>query len=100
LDSTRTRVGGRFVFGNKESVSGYVGLAWEYESSGDASGTYTSANGLLFRNDAPSLKGSSAYGEVGVRIQANDYISIDISAFGLAGQSKGGGGSASLVVTF
>jgi hypothetical protein len=100
VTSLRTRVGARYTHNFTDMVSGFFGLAWEYEGKGNAGGTYVNSAGNVFRSDAPSLKGSSGYGEIGVKIAAAENVAFEISGFGLAGQSKGGGGEASLIITF
>jgi hypothetical protein len=99
-DSSRTRLGGRYTHAFTDNVSGFFGLAWEYEFSGKSVGTYINPEGVSFRTEAPSLKGSSAFGEIGVQIKGSENVSFKLSGFGLVGQNKGGGGTASLILTF
>ncbi|MDR2352186.1 MAG: autotransporter outer membrane beta-barrel domain-containing protein, partial [Deltaproteobacteria bacterium] len=99
-DSSRTRLGGRYTHPITDNISGFFGLAWEYEFSGKSVGTYINPEGLAFRTEAPSLKGSSAFGEIGLQIKGNENVSFMLRGFGLAGQNKGGGGTASLILTF
>ena len=99
-DSARTRIGARYSHAFTDSVTGFFGLAWDHEFSGDTGGTYVNSAGVPFRTGAPSLKGSSAYGEAGVRIRATGNVLFELGGFGLAGQSKGGGGTAKLILTF
>jgi outer membrane autotransporter protein len=100
VNATRTRLGGRLNYDFTESVTGFFGLAWEHDFGGKAGGAYTSAGGAVSRPDSPDFSGSSAYGELGVKINASENVAFEIEAFGLAGQNKGGGATAMLVVTF
>jgi hypothetical protein len=99
-NSIRTRIGARIEHDFSENISAYFGLAWEHDFSGAASGRYISPAGDTFIADAPKLRGSSGFGEIGLRIQANEHIAVELNVFGRAGQSKGGGGAANLIVTF
>jgi hypothetical protein len=81
-----------------ETVAIFFGLAWEHEFDGETGGTYK-YNGTTLTPESPSLSGSSAYGELGLKVYGETF-GFQINAFGLAGQSKGAGGVASLVFTF
>ncbi|MDR2199140.1 MAG: hypothetical protein LBR53_06780 [Deltaproteobacteria bacterium] len=99
-NSVRTRIGGRITQTFSEKVEGYFGLAWEHEFAGKTGGHYVTASGRVLKSDSPDLGGSSAYAELGLTIQATDNVAFELTGFGLAGQSKGGGATASLVLTF
>jgi hypothetical protein len=101
VKSFRTRIGATFSRSFSEIVSGYAGLAWEQEFDGKTGGTYKDPiTGKTFHPTSPDPSGASAYGEIGLRIRPNEYVAFQLEAFGLVGQSKGGGGLASLVFTF
>jgi outer membrane autotransporter protein len=98
-NSARVRVGARVNHYWTESFSGFFGLAWEHDFSGEVGGSYKS-NGNVYYPEAPDFSGSSAYGELGLKFEANEHFAFQLSGFGLAGQSKGAGGLASLIFTF
>jgi hypothetical protein len=99
-DSFRSRLGGRLNVNFNKSVSAYFGVAWEHEFYGDAGGKYVNANGIVSVPESPSLGGSSAFGELGLLVRAAKNFALEFTAFGLLGQSKGGGATASLVFSF
>jgi hypothetical protein len=99
--SARTRIGGRLNHAFSENLSLFFGLAWEQEFDGKTGGTYRDpVTGETYSPSNPDLGGASAFGEIGIKVKAGDYFAFQLEAFGLAGQSKGGGGLASLVFTF
>lgn len=78
VNSQRARLGSRLNEKFTESVSAYIGAAFEHEFDGNASAT---TNGLPMQS--PSLKGSSAMVELGVNMRPlNDKAFV----VGLGGQ--------------
>ncbi|MDR1036512.1 MAG: autotransporter domain-containing protein [Deltaproteobacteria bacterium] len=94
-DSSRLRIGGRFTYAANVHVSPFVGLAWEHEFDGRARAT---TNG--FAIEAPSVRGSSGIGEIGLTLKPSQTlpISFDIGVQGYVGRRKGV--TASLQVRF
>jgi hypothetical protein len=97
--SSRTRIGGRVNHAFTENIAAFFGLAWEQEFNGKTGGTYT-INGVSHTPSSADFGGASALGEVGISVSTGEYFSFQLEGFGLVGQSKGGGGLASLVFTF
>lgn len=62
VDSDRLRVGARYLDRKNDRFTGYYGVAWDYEFSGDTGGT---ANHHAMYT--PSLKGSTLIAEIGFR---------------------------------
>jgi outer membrane autotransporter protein len=86
-DSSRLRLGGRFAFAASECLSPYVGAAWEYEFDGKAR-----ANTYGYAVDAPSLKGGTGVGELGVAYRRNAFTA-DLGVQGYVGKREGVTGS-------
>ena len=61
VNSHRLRLGGRLTWAVNEHISPYVGAAWEHEFDGTARATT-----LGYTLDAPSLKGDTSIGELGL----------------------------------
>jgi autotransporter-associated beta strand protein len=97
-DSHRLRLGGRFAFAANEHISPYIGAAWEHEFDGKAR-AYT-ANG--FAIDAPSLRGDTGIGELGlsVRPSAAVPLSFDLGVQGYTGKREGVTGSLQVRLEF
>jgi len=103
VDSIRHRVGGRLTRSNESGTfKGFVGLAWEHEYDGEAKGTIGHpARGYDPISNAPDVKGSSGFGELGLTYNPTDTnYSIDMSVFGLAGKQDGFGGTLGLKFEF
>jgi outer membrane autotransporter protein len=85
-DSSRLRFGGRFAYAVNEYVSPYLGTAWEHEFAGR---TRASTNG--FDLDAPSLRGDTGIGEVGLSLRPSQTmpLSFDFGLQGYVGKRKG-----------
>jgi outer membrane autotransporter protein len=85
-DSSRLRFGGRFACAINEYVSPYVGAAWEHEFDGKARAT---TNG--FDLDAPSLRGDTGIGELGLTFKPSQTLplSFDLGVQGYAGKREG-----------
>lgn len=95
-ESNRIRLGARYNKTLSEKLSGYYGLAWDYEFSGDAD-TYIAG----FDVDNESLKGSTAVIEAGLHYAPdNSPWSIDLGLQGYAGQREGFSGNVQATYTF
>ncbi|MDR1872231.1 MAG: hypothetical protein LBS60_10025 [Deltaproteobacteria bacterium] len=89
-DSSRLRVGGRLNFAVSKPVSLYFGAAYEHEFSGEAK---AKTNGFSIK--APSLRGDTGIGELGIAIKPSETFPmvIELGAQGYAGQREGFSGS-------
>jgi autotransporter-associated beta strand protein len=96
-DSSRLRVGGRFAYTVNEYFSPYVGAAWEHEFDGRARAT---TNG--FSIDAPSLRGDTGIGELGLTLtpSATLPLSFDLGVQGYTGKREGVTGSLRIRLEF
>jgi hypothetical protein len=96
-DSSRLRVGGRVTYAVNGYVSPYVGAAWEHEFDGKAEAT---SNG--FALEAPSLRGNTGIGEIGLTIQPskNSPLSFDLGVQGYTGKREGVTGSLQVKLEF
>jgi outer membrane autotransporter protein len=85
-DSSRLRLGARLACKVGERVGLYAGAAWEREFDGRAR---ASSNG--FAIEAPSLRGDTGVGELGVTIRpsASLPLDIDLGVQGHAGKREG-----------
>jgi outer membrane autotransporter protein len=85
-ESSRLRLGGRFAYAVNEYVSPYLGAAWEREFDGRAR---ASTNG--FDLDAPSLRGDTGIGELGLTLKPSPTLplSCDLGLQGYAGKREG-----------
>lgn len=90
VNSHRLRLGGRLTYAVNEYVSPYVGAAWEHEFDGTARAT-----SLGYDLDAPSLKGDTGIGELGLSWTptATTPLTIDLSVQGYTGVRQGYTGS-------
>ena len=97
VDSHRTRLGARFGYSLNECIAPYFGAAWEYEFDGTA---HSVVAGVAA--PAPSLKGGTGLGEVGVTWKPlpDTGFSIDLGAQGYTGIREGVGGNLSLMYEF
>jgi outer membrane autotransporter protein len=97
VDSSRLRLGARFSYGANQYVSPYIGAAYEYEFNGEAR---ASANG--FAITAPSLKGATYIGELGLTFKPSENlpISFDLGAQGYTGKREGVTGTLQLKIEF
>ena len=86
IDSHRTKVGARLNFTQNRAFTPYVGLAWEHEFSGDATGT---TYGLALQK--MSMKGDTGVAELGVSFNpaANSRWTVDANVSGAFGQRDG-----------
>lgn len=85
-DSQRWRSGARFSYAVTDQFTPYVGAGYEYEFDGESRAT-TYSRGI----DAPSLKGGTGIGELGVsfRPMAGSGFSLDLGAQGYTGVREG-----------
>ena len=90
VNSHRLRLGGRLTWAVTEHVSPYAGAAWEHEFDGKARAT-----SLGYDLDAPSLKGDTGIGELGLSWtpSATIPLTIDLSLQGYTGVREGYTGS-------
>jgi len=89
VNSHRLRFGTRLSGGVRNTLSPYIGAAWEYECDGT---THATTNSLGI--DAPSLRGSSGLGEIGVSLKpafANNRqpLTVDVGVQGFVGKREG-----------
>ena len=96
LDSIAARLGARYSRALTESVVVYAGAAGEYEFDGKACG---SLDGRTI-GDEPELRGMTGIGELGVKFNAGDQLSIDLGVQGYVGKHEGVGGTAMLTYSF
>jgi outer membrane autotransporter protein len=84
--SSRTRLGGRFRGSATDVLTFYLGAAFEREFDGKAG---ASTNG--FSVDAPSVRGNTGIGEVGVTLKASARFppSFDLGVRCRVGKRKG-----------
>lgn len=90
VNSHRLRLGGRLTYAVNEHISPYVGAAWEHEFDGTARATT-----LGYDLDAPSLKGDTGIGELGLSWtpSATTPLTVDLSVQGYTGVREGYTGS-------
>ena len=88
VNSHRLRLGTRFAYGVNEYVSPYAGVAFEREFAGKARATTWG-----YAIDAPSLRGNTGVGELGLTVTPNPGsrvpVTIDIGAQGYVGKRQG-----------
>jgi len=96
-DSIRTRMGARFNYTVSEFFTPYAGVWWDREFDGEIEST---VNG--HRIDAPTLKGDSSVGEIGVnfRLIGDSKLSLDFGVQGYAGVREGVSGTVRLKYEF
>ncbi|MDR1062626.1 MAG: autotransporter outer membrane beta-barrel domain-containing protein, partial [Azoarcus sp.] len=95
VDSHRLRVGARLDWNVTDSLSPYVGLAYEHEFDGEAKAT---AYGQAI--DAPELKGGTGIGELGLSFKAGNAVTLDVGVQGYTGKRDGATGSLKLKIAF
>ena len=97
VNSDRLRVGARYLDRKNDRFTGYYGLAYEYEFSGDTGGT---ANHHAMYT--PSLQGSTVIGEIGFRGTPGEGSpwSFEVSLRGYAGKQEGISGAVTAVYSF
>lgn len=97
VNSDRLRVGARYLDRKDDRFTGYYGLAYEYEFSGDTGGT---ANHHAMYT--PSLQGSTVIGEIGFRGTPGEESpwSFEVSLRGYAGKQEGISGAVTAAYSF
>lgn len=97
VNSDRLRVGARYLDRKDGRFTGYYGLAYEYEFSGDTGGT---ANHHAMYT--PSLQGSTVIGEIGFRGTPGEDSpwSFEVSLSGYAGKQEGISGAVTAAYSF
>ncbi|MDR1424505.1 MAG: autotransporter domain-containing protein, partial [Azoarcus sp.] len=90
VDSSRLRLGVRYAHVINEYLSPYAGAAYEHEFDGKAR---ASSNG--FAIDAPSLRGDTGIGELGLSLKPSPSLplSFDLGVQGYVGKREGVTGS-------
>ena len=87
LDSHRLRLNGENSYQLNKNISLLTGVGFEYEFDGKASATTYG----IFDIDAPSVKGTTGLGTLGLSYTptANNNLSIDLKGTGYVGQREG-----------
>lgn len=98
LNSHRLRLNGENSYQFNPGWSLLLGTGLEYEFEGEAEGTTYQR----FRMDAPSVKGFTALGSLGVRFQpvSNKNLTVDFKAEGYLGERDGGGATLHMQYAF
>jgi outer membrane autotransporter protein len=97
-DSHRLRVGGRFAYAVNKYVAPYVGGAYEHEFDGQVK-----ASTYGYSIDAPSLRGDTGIGEIGLTLTPRgrkSALSVDLGVQGYVGKRDGVTGSLQLKLEF
>jgi hypothetical protein len=97
-DSSRLRLGTRLSRAFSERVSARVGAAYERDLAG---AVRASVHGHSFR--APSLKGGTGVGELGLAIAPTaglPLLTLDLSLQGYAGEREGWSGNMAVKLEF
>lgn len=97
VESDRLRVGARYLDRKDDRFTGYYGVAWDYEFSGDTGGT---ANHHAMYT--PSLKGSTLIAEIGFRGTpgGDSPWSFGVDLRGYAGEQEGLSGTVTAAYSF
>jgi outer membrane autotransporter protein len=97
VDSHRLRVGGRFAYALDDFISPYIGAAFEHDFGGEAEAV---TNGYAV--SAPTLRGSTGAGEIGVTVRpaAASPFSVDFGIQGYTGKREGLTGNLQLKFIF
>ena len=97
VDSNKLRIGARFSEQQGEKLTSYYGLAWDYEFSGDVSGTAAG-----YDMHTPSLDGSTVIGEIGFRYTPGKESPwyFDANVKGYVGIQEGLSGNVQAVYSF
>ncbi|WP_323029756.1 autotransporter domain-containing protein [Castellaniella sp.] len=96
-DSSRTRLGARFIHAYSDQTRVWAGAAWEHEFDGVARATVYG-----FDTPSPSLKGDTGVFELGLGITPtrNQALSIDVGLQAYVGRREGFGGAAAVKYAF
>lgn len=97
VDSSRLRLGLRYARALSERTRFYVGAAWEHEFDGKARAT---TNGYAI--DAPSLKGDTGIGELGLTFAPSKHapLTFELGVQGYTGRREGATGSLQIKLRF
>jgi|GEM_PF-5824111 len=98
MNSSRVRLGGQYSYELTPQMKPYLGLAFEHEFKGAASG---SVYGMSI--DQPTLKGSTGIAELGLEIKpsaVNQAWTVNASILGYAGEREGFSGGLSVKYLF
>ncbi|MDO4840854.1 MAG: autotransporter outer membrane beta-barrel domain-containing protein [Desulfovibrionaceae bacterium] len=97
MDSNRVRFGVRYTYKGSERFVPYVGAAFEHEFSGSCD---SKAYGHSVA--APSFKGSSGMGELGLMMKPTEELplSINLGVQGYVGQKQGVSGNCNIMYEF
>ncbi|MGG7049215.1 MULTISPECIES: autotransporter outer membrane beta-barrel domain-containing protein [unclassified Campylobacter] len=86
-NSMRARIGTRYSNGFNDSIWGYAGAAFEREFNSDAKATNLTQNERI---KSPTLKGNTAIGELGTKIQTPiKPLNIEINLQAMVGKREG-----------
>jgi hypothetical protein len=90
IDSKRLRIGTRYTHAMSGTLKAYAGIAYEREYGGEAKATTQG-----HRIDAPTLKGNTGIGEIGITSTptAGKPLYLDFGIQGYAGKREGVTGS-------
>ncbi len=96
-DSSRIRLGARYTCKGNERFRPYIGAAWEHEFAGDGN-----ASAYGYDLSAPSFRGDSARGELGIEMTPTKDLplTINLGVQGYLGQKEGVSGSCFVQYTF
>lgn len=95
VNSTRIRLGAKYIKEFQNKTKYYAGIAWEHEFSGKQKGTINDID-----IDSPDMKGSSALIEIGTECELSSKWSMDFNLKGWLGKREGIGGSLSFNYKF
>ncbi len=88
INSNRLQLGTRYTLNKKDKTNYYLALTYEYEMSGTAR-----TNLYGFDIPSPSIKGSTGIIELGMQINTNKKLAIDLGIQGFIGKRQGFSGS-------
>jgi outer membrane autotransporter protein len=96
-DSVRSRLGGRYSAQVNANATAYAGLYWEHEYDGKTRGAVNN-----IRLDAPSLKGDTGIGEMGLTLKPSRQLPLflDLGVQGYTGKRDGVTGSVQVKFEF
>ena len=96
-DSHRTRLGTRLSYAVSSDITPYIGVAWDYEFDGKTDSVVAGLD-----TPAPSLKGSTGMGELGLtwKPAAASVLSVDFGVQGYVGMRQGVNGNMQLRFEF
>ncbi|MGB3424968.1 MAG: autotransporter outer membrane beta-barrel domain-containing protein [Castellaniella sp.] len=97
VDSSRTRLGARFLHAYSDQTRVWAGAAWEHEFDGVARATVYGLD-----TPSPSLKGDTGVFELGLTLtpSSRQALSIDIGLQAYVGRREGFGGAAAVKYAF